>query len=359
MFNISNCTSGKNDIFLYDERTAGKDGNAVCSLRWRYHTSLILDLIRNGKETPTMAIKVMDNCVGQNKSQTTHMFDCLLSILLYNRVADFYLLPGHSHMKPDQVTANCKKPLNRKDLFVPHQVAEEMCSVQNMTARVITSDDRVFVDWDTFLKKHLKKLPGGFTANYCFEFSEGQVIYKRLVDDPDYNVHHHFIPQANLATTRRAILYELLGLPAEASLEEIARANVRLPYAAEKPLTASKSKSLARKLPYIPEEYRWYYPAPDNGGLQQDDEAVAPGPPREAEPAAGVIDAQLPTPGSTRKRQVQVPLDVDAGTGIGVGAQKRRRPPGRPAHQQPAAAAGGDRSILQFALAKPRGNSDN
>ena len=70
-----------------------------------------------------MSVKVMDNCVGQNKSQATLMFDCLLGLLLYKRVADFYLLPqGHSHMKPDQVTSSCKQALRRKNLFVPDQV---------------------------------------------------------------------------------------------------------------------------------------------------------------------------------------------------------------------------------------------
>ena len=136
MFNICDVTTNKNRICLYDERVSGKDGNTVCSLRWAYHCGLIRDILSSGQQPPQMIIKVMENCAAQNKSNTTAMFDSLLSLVLYDRVANFYLLPGHSHMRADQVVGLCKKALKRKDLFLPEQIAQVMSSVQNMDAKV-------------------------------------------------------------------------------------------------------------------------------------------------------------------------------------------------------------------------------
>ena len=45
----------------------------------------------------------------------------MLCLLLYNQVANLYLLPGHSHMKANQMTALCKKSLAKKDLYIPDQ----------------------------------------------------------------------------------------------------------------------------------------------------------------------------------------------------------------------------------------------
>ena len=95
----------------------------------------------------------LDNCVGQNKSQCTLMFDALLSLLLYERVANFYLLPGHSHMRPDQVTSLCKNALKKKNLFIPDQLAEAMATVKNMQPKVITGEMDIFLQWEPFLKK--------------------------------------------------------------------------------------------------------------------------------------------------------------------------------------------------------------
>ena len=140
MFNICNMNNEQKNItaiYLYDERVSGKAGNAMCSLRFQYHTNNMKYWLERGC-TLSSCLKIMDNCCAQNKSSTTFMFDALLSIVLYDRVADFYLLPGHSHMRPDQVTSLTKNALKRKDLFIPDQIADTMSPVKNMEAKVIT-----------------------------------------------------------------------------------------------------------------------------------------------------------------------------------------------------------------------------
>lgn len=70
-FIISDLTTGFNKVFLYDERAMGKGCDALCSLRWLYHFRLYIQCRDSGKlsEFPDTLYIIMDNCVGQNKSQ--------------------------------------------------------------------------------------------------------------------------------------------------------------------------------------------------------------------------------------------------------------------------------------------------
>ncbi|XP_041454613.1 uncharacterized protein LOC121407545 [Lytechinus variegatus] len=289
MFNICDVTQKKNAILLYDERTAGKDGNATCSLRWYYHCKFLQNLLQKGISPPTMAIKVLDNCVGQNKSQCTLMFDCLLSLLLYDRVANFYLLPGHSHMKPDQVVSSCKRALNKKNLYIPDQVVDAFNTVSGMHAEFFIPEKKVFRDWDRLLKKYLKPLPTGFTENYCFEVANGAVVYKPLVSSPDEDGLEHIFC-TNVAATRKAILADVLGLPSTAELADIVSRVPKLPVLEERPVTKSKEKSISKKLSCIPAQYRAYYPG---ANVSQD--------------SNDPIDTEQEAPPVTRKKPVGRP----------------------------------------------------
>lgn len=273
MFNICNMNSEQNTIYLYDERVSGKAGNAVCSLRFQYHTNNMKYWLERGC-TLSSCLKIMDNCCAQNKSSTTFMFDALLSIVLYDRVADFYLLPGHSHMRPDQVTSLTKNALKRKDLFIPDQIADAMSPVKNMEAKVITSDMAVFNDWESYLKKHFLPMPPGFTKYYCFELVDGKVVYKRLCGDPDGTGKEHTLC-ANPKLTRKVILKELFGLPPDASLWDIVNAKVNLPVVEPRVIADSKIKSIRKKMSCIPVEYRYYYPELPHATRDADDEEDA------------------------------------------------------------------------------------
>ena len=92
------------------------------------------------------------------------LFDAFTSLVLFDRVASFYLIPGHSHMRPDNVTGLCKMALQRQNLFLPEQVAEKMNTVRNMDAEVIETGE--FYDW-SILKKYMQNIPGGFTVTTC------------------------------------------------------------------------------------------------------------------------------------------------------------------------------------------------
>lgn len=70
-FIISDLTTGHNKVYLYDERAMGKGCDALCSLRWLHHFRLYKSSQIAGRlnESPDTLYIIMDNCVGQNKSQ--------------------------------------------------------------------------------------------------------------------------------------------------------------------------------------------------------------------------------------------------------------------------------------------------
>lgn len=83
VFVASDLSRNRNNIYIYDERGMGKDGNAMCSLRLK----LFLDSINQTKDQscqrPKVLMIILDNCVGQNKSQV--IIDFLIQINTNNR----------------------------------------------------------------------------------------------------------------------------------------------------------------------------------------------------------------------------------------------------------------------------------
>ena len=77
---------------------------------------------------------LLDNCVGQNKSQKTMKFACLLSILFYETVALLFFLPGHTHMLPDRVVGHCKNSIKGLNLYTIEQIAERCNTVKGINA---------------------------------------------------------------------------------------------------------------------------------------------------------------------------------------------------------------------------------
>ena len=224
LFNICHLGTQHNSLYLYDERMAGKDSSVVNSLRWKFHTCLLKDLLQKQQELPQMCINIMDNCIDQNKSELSLMFDAVLSILLYNRVANFYLLPGHSHMRADNVTGLAKASLKGKNIFLPTDVADSMNTIRNMNAEVVETGS--FYDW-TVLKNYFNAMPSGYVSNYMFEFSGGDVIYRKFYSTPEGDANIHSFTHIT-ELTRNVLLHDLLGLGPGATLTDIVRAPLKL-----------------------------------------------------------------------------------------------------------------------------------
>ncbi len=132
-FIMSDITGKVNNVYLYDERHQGKGADALCSLRLRYHLKKLVQYEEAGV-TPQLNMTLLDNCVGQNKSQKVMKFACLLSVLFYDTVALLYFLPGHTHMLPDRVVGQCKRAIKGLNLYTIGQIAEHCNGVQGINA---------------------------------------------------------------------------------------------------------------------------------------------------------------------------------------------------------------------------------
>lgn len=132
MFVISHMTTGINHVYLYDERIMGKNCDALCSLRFLYHMRLYVEARKDNKimSQPNTLYLIMDNCVGQNKSQGVFMFMALLSLTFYKKVVLHFLVSGHSHMCPDRVVSHAKRSIGVANIFEPSGLVDKINTVR-------------------------------------------------------------------------------------------------------------------------------------------------------------------------------------------------------------------------------------
>ena len=246
-------------MFIYDERTGGKGGNEVCSIRWKklvYDVNVRAD---SNQPHPLHLVSVLDNCTGQNKSKQCFKFEAFLTTLgVYQTTNKLFLKPGHSHNQSDVITGQANKFLHKKDIFTINQMQEELDKCPNISVQVLQPED--FYDWENFLNKFFQDMPAGFTKNYCFEFNGGNVAMKRLCsEDAGQKV---FVKELlkDQVHGKKAMLKELFDLPASATLEQIVNPPLQLPRMVPKDLRQSKIESIAKKFDVIPPEHLPYYP---------------------------------------------------------------------------------------------------
>ena len=150
---IADISRNINYVKLYDERAMGKDANALCSLRFvhnltQYNSTTI-------QSRPTVLFEVLDNNVGQNKSQVVFMFFALLSMTLYSEgVVLLFLVAGHSHMAPDRTVSWLRKSLQKKNVYLPQQFVDAFNSIGSVEAEFIDHDNpnrMIFEQWEEIL----------------------------------------------------------------------------------------------------------------------------------------------------------------------------------------------------------------
>ena len=264
--NFVDCATGRCHISYFDERQAGKDGNSVCSLRWN---DLKLYLLENQSNLPLAECKVLDNCVGQNKSNTTHKCSMHCSLLVFPEgVTDIYYKVGHSHNQSDAKTGPAAKAMSKKNHYTPQAVAKEVNKVKGLFAEVLHERSDVFYDWKSFLDKHFPNMDPGFTGYYIFQFKNGVVDYKELNEAGEEVVVKSKVFCANPETVKKFVLRELFNLSATSNTVEIIKAKLRLPLLPMKRISQKKIESMRTLYSEIPRHCRWFYP---EGEAYQDD----------------------------------------------------------------------------------------
>ena len=58
---------GRNFVYGYDERKAGKGGDALASLRWTHFAAECTELLKAGTPLPDEIVVICDNCVGPSR----------------------------------------------------------------------------------------------------------------------------------------------------------------------------------------------------------------------------------------------------------------------------------------------------
>ena len=121
-------------------------------------------------------------------------------------------------------------------------------------------------------------MPGGYTANYMFEFDAGVCTYRHLATTPDAEAQQVSLLPAGWPAER---VRDLISseLVKSTDPKEWTMQNVTLPNAAPKKMSAKKLKSLAKKYCTIPVEYRSYYPDVtdvDVGTSDEEEEGAVP-----------------------------------------------------------------------------------
>ena len=257
-FVIADISAGVNNVFMYEEREQGKGADAVCSLRMRWHLRKLLSYEKIGK-VPKLSLSLLDNCVGQNKSQCTMMFAALLSILLYETVALLYFLPGHTHMIPDRVVGYCKRSIKGLNLYTLDQITQQCNKVANVNTEHLRGQDYggpFRVGWLTKLSKYFKKLPDGYTNNQFFEFRGGFCTFRKLATTQDEDaVTVRICDQTPLLKER--LLRDFFG---RADRKTLRMMDLTLPRNPGRTLANTKLKSLSEKYFSIPAQYLKYYP---------------------------------------------------------------------------------------------------
>ena len=263
-FVVADITGDCGDVIFYDERAQGKDANALCSLRFVYHVRKFQACRQQGRTPPKILVLVLDNCVGQNKSQVVMQFFALLSILFYEKVVCIYLIPGHSHNTADRIVAWCRNAMKGKNFFTPMAIVDAVNEVKGVNATLIDHRDPkrpCYSSWENVIRKNFKKLPIRYTFNYFFEFDRGLMSMRPLCSSPDTDAKNYpLISLDNLSLIRKSVLSDLYGAGI-VTLEQALTVPLILPIIPPLTLPNKKLVSLGKKYFSIPPEFLEYYPA--------------------------------------------------------------------------------------------------
>jgi hypothetical protein len=214
------------------------------------------------------------------------MFSAFLSITLFKRVLLVFYKTGHSHMMADRVVAWCRNNTRGINLYDAESMMDNWNSVKSVEAEFFShvQEDRPFyVQWESVLGKYFKKLPTGFTNNYCFEFFEGKCIMRELCSLDSAGLEHVFTPTPKVVA--KAIINDLFNVD---SVDQIALSRINLPQHQGNSIEAKKLKSLSLKYMSIPRQFQSFYPRVD-----PEEEQSAAG---QEEPMEGVESEPAPEP---------------------------------------------------------------
>lgn len=317
---IANIGADINTVMVWDDRGQGKDIDAMGSARLRYELKR-----RDGKPLGTDRLfQIMDNCVGQNKSQALFMLYALLSITLYPMgIALLFLLPGHSHMACDRVVSWLRASIKGVNLFSPEDFLKRFNSIKSVEAEFLDHREAgrtMFIGFEALLHAHFVPLPavtgGGYTKYYFFEFLQGVLTIRKSPDTEIIHTHDYVQASKNSVNVDRDVLVANCKKSIESKLflrgrtfAEATLADIRVVSASDttpahqlclrrnpgRSLTAEQMTSLAKKYFSIPKAFLHYFPIIVPTDVSTEEGGILAGKKRKVE------DAKFVTKGNGQK----------------------------------------------------------
>jgi len=140
-FVVADLTNDNVDVLFYDEQMQSKDANALCSLRFTYHSNKFKTMLERKQAMPKILVVIFINCIKKNKTQLVMRFFTLLSIMFYTKVMLIYLILGHSHNTTDQIVTWCWNEMKGKNLYIPMAIVKAVNQVKGVNAKFIDHHD--------------------------------------------------------------------------------------------------------------------------------------------------------------------------------------------------------------------------
>ena len=277
------------NLYCYDQRNASKDANSMCSLRFRHHLTCYLNnrLMNRTKDhqaSPQSIVAgsadkilflVMDNCVGQNKSQCVFKFYVLLSLLFFERVCLHFLISGHSHMQCDTCWSWCKSSLRNRNLYDTSELVEQYNTVKGVKAELVPQS-AFSNEWEPFLDSmfpDIARVSGGYTQYSYFEISDGQMEMRLVNGGPVIGQFQYFKPE-NKEKLKYDILSRIFGENVY-SLDDISSVKqIHLTVANKITIPKKTLESIALKKDFVPFKY-WPFYGWERDSTAIDDESAA------------------------------------------------------------------------------------
>ncbi|CAM6025609.1 unnamed protein product [Sphagnum balticum] len=63
-FVVVDFTNDSADMLFYDEQVSGKDADALCNLRFPYHSNNFKTMLERKQTTPKILVVILNNCIG-------------------------------------------------------------------------------------------------------------------------------------------------------------------------------------------------------------------------------------------------------------------------------------------------------
>lgn len=153
VFNIHNLKSDKAVFYTYDETTAKKSPNEVCSFIQSYINEYVSPSIRH-------LYLFSDGCAGQNKNHCViRLMLALVSKNRFDSIHQYFPIRGHSYLPCDRDFSVVKRTVKKEDrVYLPMEYTELIISSSSkraFTVHMVHKED--ILDFKSWWPSHYKK----------------------------------------------------------------------------------------------------------------------------------------------------------------------------------------------------------